>query len=75
MKGLFPFIRQIFFGTKKPECPIGYCKNSPALFCYSGTCAYHCSFQCRCLDNQDRAIRAINKKENVQTVEQDFGAF
>lgn len=77
MKGFFPFVRELLFGPPKLKCTKYGCRGNQAPYCYGGLCPQHCDsiIACQCLKNQDRQIRAVNRKESVETIDQEFGAF
>lgn len=76
MKGLFPFLQEFFFGPKKLTCTsYDSCEGLRAPYCYGGHCARHCLTWCQCLENQDKATRAINQRENVEVLDQKYGNF
>lgn len=54
MKGLFPFLRELFFGPKKPECAVNYCYGRPDARCRANQCADHCGQNCgvACVDRR-----------------------
>lgn len=62
MKGLFPFLRELFFGPKKPKCrKWEYCEQFPLEDCVSGNCRDHCATYCKC-----EATRRPSKKRARQ---------
>lgn len=48
MKGLFPWLRELFFGVPEPKCHDTLCKATPAPHCTGTRCGYHCKLYCKC---------------------------
>ena len=48
MRGLFPFLRELFFGPAEPVCGLSHCDNTRDPRCKALLCRHHCGFTLLC---------------------------
>lgn len=64
MKGLFPFLRELFFGDRSKFCSHDFCRARPLKECGSQQCAEHCRTWCEC-------GAAIRYRQSIQAKRKD----
>ena len=63
MKGLFPFLRELFFGPKKRRClEYEYCDKPPLNDCVSICCAEHCRRACKCGAGEPGRLSSVREE-------------
>jgi len=67
VKGLFPWIREVILGPKKPTCADSDCFSRPVPIdiCGAGLCAYHHNMLCVWYEKTPRCAAARDGQAKV----------